>query len=147
MKRAWSLILVSVMVVATGCQNTQGGGDSNVWTWNQRQALSRSGGDIAMIALLDQGADKAEAIEICQAIAEYVQDGALSKAMFQKYVIDKIPPQYADWADALFLILDNVGLEEKIPSEIRDAILSFLNDGAIYGAGLYKDEHKPKPEG
>ena len=147
MKRHVGLIVVMVAAWGlAGCVHT-GGDGGKVWTWNQRQALSRSGGDIAMTALLDQGVDKKEAVEICKAVAEYVEDGALSKAMFQKYVIDRIPVQYADWADALFLILENVGLEEKIPPEIRAALLSFLNDGAIYGANLYKDEHRPKPEG
>jgi hypothetical protein len=99
-----------------------------------------------MTALIDQGVDKVEAVEVCKAIAAYIEDGSMSKAMFQKYVTDKIPPAYADWADALFLVLENVELQEQIPPEIRTALLSFLNDGALYGAKLYKDEHAPKEE-
>ena len=142
MKKGLTVTLVAAIVVLAGCETT----DSKVWTWNQRQALARSGGDIAMTALIDQGVDKAEAVEVCKAIAEYIENGAMSKIVFQKYVTDKVPTAYADWADALFLILDNVGLEEQIPPEIRTAILSFLNDGALYGAKLYSDEHAPKSE-
>jgi len=135
---------MAVAATLTGCASMGGG---KVWTWNQRQALSRSGGDIAMTALLDQGVDKAEAVEVCRSIAEYLESGAVSKEVFQKYVYKLVPVAYADWVDALFLVIGNVELEEQIPAEVRTALVSFLRDGALYGAGLYKDEHKPAEEG
>jgi len=138
--RNWAVAaIVAGMAFLPGCKTT----DDSFWTWNQRQALARSGGDVAMTALIDQGVNKAEAVEVCMAILRYVESGDMSKAVFQKYVLEKIPPAYVDWADALFVVLDNVGLEEQIPPEVRTALISFLRDGAIYGASLYKDGHKP----
>jgi hypothetical protein len=59
-------------------------------------------------------------------------------------VYEVIPVRYADWADALLTVVDEVPLEQKIPPEIRDALLSFLRDGALYGASLYDDSKKPE---
>ena len=99
---AVAVLMMVFALLASGCASS-----GKVWTWNQRQALSRSGGDVAMTALLDQGVDKAEAVELCNALIVFLESGDVSRAVFQKHVYEVIPVRYADWADALLTVVDD----------------------------------------
>jgi hypothetical protein len=106
------------------------------------QSLSRSGGDIAMTEALDKGVDKAKAKEFVQALIDLIEKGQLNKNLLQieanalavKY---GIPSAYVS---ALVAVIPNdVGVNDLIPDKWKTALLSFLRDGAMRAADLYKN--------
>jgi len=134
------------VVLLVGCQSMN---DGNL-SYNMTQSVARSGGDVAMTALLDEGVDATQAREYVTAIAKLLEDGTLSKATLRtgcQSIATKLKlTGVADYIDALMVIVPSKVAEyQQIPPEYRAAILSFLNDGAIRALDLYKADKKPAP--
>jgi len=133
-----------------GCATTGGstGETSNkVWTYNLQMSLARSGGDVAMTMALDQGVDKVDAVRLCDALIAFLKGGDVTVAAFNAKVADLTAksPQFGKFVNKLNSAVPlGLGKAEQIPPEVKDVLLSFLEDGAVYGAGKYKDGMKLK---
>ena len=143
--RTAMIVGFAVLVLGlTGCWGTTGGSEKKpLLSYNMTQSLSRSAGDIAMTEALDKGVDKAKAREFVDAIINLIVRGEISKNILQtsanalavKY---GIPSAYVS---ALVAVVPNdVGVDELIPDKWKTPLLSFLRDGAIRAADLYKDQ-------
>jgi hypothetical protein len=139
--------MVVVIVMMTGCASTEGGKLS----WNMTQSVSRSGGDVAMTALLDEGVDAKKAREYVSALIQLIEKGDINKAALRTAALDLAKKLkltgVADYIDALLAVVPgHVEEYQKIPPEVRTAIVSFLRDGAVHALDLYKADKAPKPE-
>ena len=128
-------VLVLIAVLGGGCQTTD-------VSWNMTQSLSRSGGDIAMTALLDEGTDAKIAREYVDALILLIQDETLDKAALHDAAIalaNKIGlKNAAAYIDALIAVIPSrVEEVNKIPADVRTALVSFLKDGALRAMDLY----------
>ena len=136
--------VVALVLFCCGCQTT------NVWTPNMRNSAARSAGDMAMTAVLDQGVDKAEAESFCKAMIKWLESGTFTKLVFREKCYDLLEKhdrlKYVDYLDALFaLIPSQVGYHDQIPPDIKEALISFLKDGALHSSALYKPQELPEP--
>jgi hypothetical protein len=140
--------MVVIVVMMTGCASTSGGKLS----YNMTQSVSRSGGDVAMTALLDEGVDAKKAREYVAALVQLIEKGDLDKVALRQACLDTAAKLkltgVADYIDALMVVVPGkIGEYEKIPVEYREALVSFLRDGATRALDLYKADKKPKPDG
>lgn len=119
-----------------------------VVTYNLKHSGYRSAGDIAVTVLLDQtDVDKAEVLRFCRAAIAFLESGATTKRLFQETIRELAPVAFTDYIDALFVVVPNsVDMNEEIPPDVREGLLSFLRDGAVRAIGLYKEEHHPNNE-
>lgn len=147
MKKFLGLVcLAGLLAVAPGCAmlgiNYSGSGPK-FWTYNLKQSLARSGGDVAMTMVLDQGVDKKVAVGFCESvIALFQQDANITSAAFKEKICADAAcnPALSGLADkAIALLPSDLVDTEAMPPEIKDAIVSFMRDGAIYGATMYKE--------
>ena len=137
------ILCISVMFVCgLGCT------PKKVMTWNLKHSGYRSAGDISVTALLDQtGVDKAEVLEFCEAAIAFLESGSTTKHLFQVKIRELASAKFVDYIDALFVVIPNrVKLNDQIPPEVKDGLLSFLRDGAVHAVGLYKEEHRPSDD-
>jgi hypothetical protein len=145
MKKVWVLLL---LVLTTGCVTLEEKG----YSYNLQQATARSTGDLAMTALLDEGVNQAEAVSFCNAVIKFVEDGAITKSLLREGVANLLAtkfnrPEYVNYSDSIFLFIPSqIDANQKIPADIRKAILSFLKDGALHGAALYDPSRPPKDD-
>jgi hypothetical protein len=145
------ILMVCLAVVAgaflSGCVATGTGGSTGnkVWTYNLQQALARSGGDVAMTMVLDQGVNKKDAVGLVEAIIVFIESSDATIAMLNAKLDDlKLKqPQYAGFIDKLSAAIPG-GASGQIPPDVKAVLLSFLRDGAVYGATCYKDSMKLK---
>jgi len=134
--------MVSCLVFAQGCKTTGAGTDLS---YNMKQAVSRSAGDVAMTALLDDGADAKQAGEYVQGLVKLFEVAKLDKATFRMAAHSTAKrvglTDAADYIDVLVSIVpSDVGEIEQIPLKYRKALLSFLQDGALRALALYTTE-------
>lgn len=146
MKKLLSVwLVVSVALLCPGCALLGGyqGDGPRFWTYNLKQSLARSGGDVAMTMALDQGVDKKVAVGFCEAIIALFQQDANVTGLTLKAKLAELAkqnPALTSLANKLLDVLPTSLVDtEALPPEIKDAIISFLRDGAIYGATMYKD--------
>jgi len=143
MKACCGLVLALVVLTMTGC-STLGDGGQPVWTYNLQQSLARSGGDVAMTMLLDQGVPKDKAVVVVNVLIRIVESNTSRKEI--EAALDAqvaLLPAIAGIVDKLKKVVPaSVGGTDKIPAEVKDILLSFLKDGALYGASLYKDANR-----
>jgi hypothetical protein len=140
------LAMIVCMVLAAGCATTGGTGEgSKIWTYNLQQALARCGGDVAMTMVLDQGVNKKDAVGLVEAIIVFIESSDVTVAMLNAKLADlKVKqPQYAGFVDKLSAAVPS-GTVGAIPPDVKAVLLSFLRDGAVYGATMYKDGMKLK---
>lgn len=145
MKTMKVLVVAMLAVVMTGCVTTdeETGKKKVSYTYNMQQATWRSGGDLAMTALLDTGIDKAEAVEFANAVVAFLESGEIVKSVFRAKVLEVAPVGYADYVDALFSVVPSeVSFNEKIPENVRTGLVSFLKDGAGRAAELYREDKR-----
>lgn len=129
------VVLALIAVLGSGCQSTG-------VSWNMTQSLSRSGGDVAMTALLDEGTDAKIAREYVDALIMLIQDETLDKAALHDAAIalaNKLGlKNAAAYIDALLAVIPSHVKEiDKIPADVRTALVSFLKDGALRAMDLY----------
>ena len=140
------LAAMALGLVLTGCVTTGGGSSGNaIWTYNLQQSLARSGGDVAMTMVLDQGVNKKDAVGLVEAIIVFIENSDATYAVLNAKLADlKVKqPQYAKFIDKFSAAIPG-GSAGQIPPEAKAILLSFLRDGAIYGATMYKDAMKLK---
>ena len=135
-------------MLVTGCQSLNNGKLS----YNMTQSVSRSGGDVAMTALLDEGIDAGKAREYVAALTKFVEKGDIDKTALRQAclsIADKLKlTGVAEYIDALMIIIPGeIGEYQKIPEKYRIALVSFLRDGATRALDLYKADEKPVHEG
>jgi hypothetical protein len=140
--------MVVAIMMLTGCLTTDGGKLS----WNMTQSVSRSGGDVAMTALLDEGVDAGKAREYVAALIPLIEKGDIDKVALRQGCLDIAAKLkltgVADYIDALMIVIPGkIGEYEKIPVEYREALVSFLRDGATHALDLYKADKKPAKPG
>lgn len=138
------IALVAMSVLMTGCQSMSGGSMS----YNMRQSVSRSGGDVAMTALLDEGVDAKKAREYVVALTRFVEKGDVDKIALRQAclsIAEKLKlTGVAEYVDALMIVIPGeIGEYQKIPEKYRKALVSFLRDGATRALDLYKADEKP----
>lgn len=144
MKRVVIALMVMSVMFMTGCQSMSDGKLS----YNMTQSLSRSGGDVAMTALLDEGVDAKKSREYVAALTELIEKGELSKIALRQACLDlavklKITGA-ANYIDALMIVIPSrIAEYQEIPKDIRIALVSFLRDGATRALDLYKTDKKP----
>jgi len=148
MRQALAGLTVVIIVMVTGCASTDGGKLS----WNMTQSVSRSGGDVAMTALLDEGVDAKKAREYVAALIKLVDAGDIDKVALRQACLDIAArlklTGIADYIDALMVVIPGkIGEYEKIPLPVREALVSFLRDGATRALDLYKADKKPASDG
>ena len=146
MKTVSLIAVVLVMCLTTGCASLfgTGSGGQQVWTYNLQQSLARSGGDVAMTMVLDQGVPKAEAVNVCNVLISLIGSD-VSRADLEAQLNAQVAaiPLLKSLVDKLeSAIPASIGGTDKIPQNVKDILLSFLKDGAVYGASLYKDAKK-----
>ena len=138
-------ILTVIMAVMCGCASTRDG-----LSYNMTQSASRSAGDIAVTALLDEGKDAEKIKAYITSMVEFLESGettlskeALKSAAFK--IATKVKLEDAsDYIDALISVVPSkIKGGEKIPDEYKDALLSFLKDGALRAMELYDVSKKP----
>jgi hypothetical protein len=136
------IMMLAAAAMLTGCVTTDDTGKKKVsYTQNMQQATWRSGGDLAMTALLDSGADSEEAVKYVNAVIAFLEEGDTTKELFRVKVLALAPFGYSDYVDALIAVVpSSVSWNEKIPANIRTGLVSFLKDGALHGASLYKKQ-------
>ena len=140
------MVGVAVMCMAlVGCVTTGGTSTGAIWTYNLQQALARSGGDVAMTMVLDQGVNKKDAVGLVEAIIVFIENSDATYAVLNAKLADlKVKqPQYAKFIDKFSAAIPG-GSAGQIPPETKVILISFLRDGAIYGATMYKDAMKLK---
>ena len=141
MKTLVTLALVFACIGLTGCGTF---GSKKVWTYNLQQSLCRSGGDVAMTMILDQGVNKDEAVALCNALIKFLESDPTATVISFKLQVNAFVeknPSFANFVNRLFLVIpSDVGDYVQIPSQVKSSLLSFLKDGAVYGAGLYKSQ-------
>jgi hypothetical protein len=144
MKACCGLVLALVVLTTTGCATLFGEGGQPVWTYNFQQSLARSGGDVAMTMLLDQGCPKAKAVEVVNVLIRIVESNVSRKEIEAELDAQvALLPAIAGIVDKLKKVVPaSVGGTDKIPAEVKDILLSFLKDGALYGASLYKEANR-----
>ena len=130
------LVIVIVMFLMAGCVTNE------KLSWNMTQSVSRSGGDIAMTALLDEGADPVLARKYVNALIELIQDETLNKQALRDAAValaNKLKlKNAATYIDALIVVIPSHVKEiDKIPEDVRTALVSFLRDGAVRSLDLY----------
>lgn len=149
MKRALAGLMVIVVVMMTGCASFS---DKKL-SWNMTQSVSRSGGDVAMTALLDEGVDAKKSREYVAALIQLIEKGDIDKVALRQACLDTAAKLkltgVADYIDALMVVVPGrIGDYEKIPLKYREALVSFLRDGATHALDLYKADKKPAaPDG
>ena len=146
MKVVSLIVVVLAMCLTTGCASLfgTGAGGQQVWTYNLQQSLARSGGDVAMTMVLDQGVPKAEAVRVCNVLISLIGSN-VSRADLEAQLNAQVAaiPLLKSLVEKLeSAIPASIGGTDQIPQNIKDILLSFLKDGAVYGAGLYKDASK-----
>lgn len=145
MKTIGMLVVVGIAMLGFGCASTggsTGGTTGKVWTYNLQQALARSGGDVAMTMALDQGVSKQDAVGLCNALIVFIEGGDVTLAALNAKINDLSAnkPQFASFVGKLNSAIPlGIGKTERIPPEVKSVLLSFLRDGAVYGATMYKD--------
>jgi len=138
-------IWIVPVLLFTGCASIgpQSDDPNQKVSWNMTQSLSRSGGDIAMTAVLDTGVNKDEAVKFVQALIDLLKQGQIQRDVFRTQVYALAKGRYADYIDTLFLLIpSSIGPTTYIPEDIKQVLLSFLQDGALYAAKLYDPSHK-----
>jgi len=131
--------LFILCVLSSGCASTEG----KALSYNMTQSVARSGGDVAMTALLDEGVDSDKARRYALALAELVQSGDINKALLREKAYE-LALKYelngaADYIDTLLAVIpSSVGEVNFLPAKYKDAIVSFLKDGAVRAMDLYK---------
>jgi hypothetical protein len=147
MKRIMTVGLAMLAgLMLAGCATTGGSGESSkIWTYNLQQALARSGGDVAMTMVLDQGVNKKDAVGLVEAIIVFIESSDATVALLNAKLADmKVKqPQFAKFIDKLSAAIPG-GAAGAIPPDVKAVLLSFLRDGAVYGATCYKDGMKLK---
>lgn len=144
MRHIVTLAAVLAILLGTGCASTEG----HALSYNMTQSVSRSAGDIAMTALLDEGVDEVKARKYAEALAELVQ-GDLSKAILREEAF-RLADKFgltgaADYIDALLSIVPSeISAVEKIPEKYHHALSSFLRDGAIRAMDIYDFSRAPR---
>ena len=140
----WCVLGVVMFVV--GCASLTGGGGgegpaNKIWTYNLQQSLARGGGDVAMTMVLDQGVPKDKAVEAVNDIIKLIQERNLTKAavLAGLQTLAKKYPQEALLINQVGLIIPNdVGPDVVMPEDVKVLLMSFLKDGALHAADLYK---------
>ena len=146
MKAFLGVVVLTACLMTTGCASLfgTGAGGQQVWTYNLQQSLARSGGDVAMTMVLDQGVPKAEAVNVCNVLISLIGSD-VSRADLEAQLNAQVAaiPLLKSLVDKLeSAIPASIGGTDKIPQNVKDILLSFLKDGAVYGASLYKDAKK-----
>ena len=106
-----------------------------------------------MTALLDEGIDAKKAREYVVALTELIEKGDIDKVALRQGCLDIAAKLkltgVADYIDALMIVVPGrIGEYEKIPLQYREALVSFLRDGATRALDLYKADKKPaEPDG
>ena len=152
MKRKLLAVVMGVLgfglfMVMTGCITTTGptgdtGQTGKLWTYNLQQALARSAGDVAMTMTLDQGVNKAAAVKLTNELILFIQSSDLTLIVLNAKIADiaVTSPQFAKFLDKLNSAIPlGLGKSSTISPEVKAVLLSFLQDGALYGATMYKD--------
>lgn len=148
MMRRVAVLMVAIAAMAmTGCASFYDGKLS----WNMTQSVSRGGGDAAMTAMLDGGTDPEKARKYVSALIELLESGTINKAALRSAALKLASEMKLSGAvgyiDALMAVIPGrISQYEKIPSEYRDALISFLRDGAVRALDLYDPEKKPEPD-
>jgi hypothetical protein len=134
-----AVVAVVVLMLGTGCTSTNGG-----LSWNMRQSLLRGGGDIAATVALDEGVNKAELQQFTEAVVKLIEQGTLTKGIFEAKVKEIAGTKYVDYVDRLFAVIPSeLGVADLIPADVKAYLLSFLKYGGLYGMSLYDDSRKP----
>ena len=136
-----------VILLMTGCASLNDGKLS----WNMTQSVSRSGGDMAMTALLDEGIDAKKTREYVAALIKLIEKGGIEKVALRQACLDIAAKLkltgISDYIDALMVVIPGkIGEYEKIPLQYREAIVSFLRDGATHALDLYKPGKLPETQ-
>lgn len=134
-----------IMLMVTGCQSfgPQPDNQDQKVSWNMTQSISRSGGDIAMTALLDSGINKDEATKFVQAVIDLLKQGQIQRDTFRTAVVSISKGKYSDYIDSLFMVIpSSIGATDYIPEDIKQILISFLQDGALHAAALYDPKRK-----
>jgi len=145
MRRVAALVVVLAMAT-TGCASFYDGKLS----WNMTQSVSRGGGDAAMTAMLDGGTDAQKAREYVSALIELLESGTIDKATLRSAALRLASEMgltgAVGYVDALMAIVPgHISQYQKIPQKYRDALLSFMRDGAVRALDLYNPDKRPKP--
>jgi len=136
--KTWIWILPVLFVTGCASIGPQPDDPKQKVSWNMTQSLSRCGGDVAMTALLDSGINKDEATKFVQAIIDLLKQGQIQRDTFRTAVVAIAKGKYTDYIDSLFLVIpSSIGATDYIPEDIRQILISFLQDGALHAAALY----------
>lgn len=140
--------MVLAIVLMTGCASMNDGKLS----YNMTQSVSRSAGDVSMTALLDEGVNPKVVREYVNGLITLVQDETLDKmalrdAIFALATKLKLK-NMSSYIDALIAVIpSHVSVVDKIPPDVRTALVSFLKDGALKGLDFYDPKRPPVKEG
>ena len=99
-----------------------------------------------MTMVLDQGCPKAQAVEVVNVLIKVIESNVSREQVEAE--IDAQVALFPALAGVVYRIKIAIPASvvgtDKIPDDVRVTLLSFLRDGALYGASLYKDDEKSK---
>jgi hypothetical protein len=145
-------IWASVIILAmnTGCKHTDG--EDGPFSYNMKMSVSRSAGDVAMTALLDEGVSPEKATKYVDGLIQLFDEGTLNKVMLREAAARLANElelgTVADYIDAFIIVIPNeIGEIDNIPQTVRNALVSFLRDGAKRALILYDQNNGNEPIG